>query len=363
MSEGPELTRAQRRALEHHDARAERARSAARDRIERLLVEHGAGIQWVAFAEKLLARGRMTLSFHPDRLRSDGVTVVEGLLGSGRYLSQFQTGVTNGSPTAFVGGERDTWEEKLFGGAYQELGAELGERPKYGAFDLVGHDDGGSPRFGSCHLVTRRAVWDRCTLTWGDSHEGPEHVGSVRVLEPIVVAMLEGISKTGGALGLGGLDLARAIASFASPAPKELAIGRALDAYIEAQVHGDLELARDFEGLVIDPSFSGTEVGAHLEALAIRSGLELRLHAGYVLSPSDVPADFRGPRMVALAARVMAFASRPDRFDVATIGRAAASLHREPERWADWGTAAETWQHLKQLWHVLVRYGRPHASR
>lgn len=362
MSEGPELTRAQRRALEHHDARAERARGVASERIERLLVEHGAGMEWVAFAERLLARGRVTISFHPDRLRSDGVSVVEGLLGSGRYSSQFETGVTNGSPTAFVGGERDTWEEKLFGGAYQELGTDLRERPKYGAFDLVGHDDGGSPRFGSCHLVTRRSVWNRCTLTWGDSHEGPEHVGSVRVLEPIVAALLDGISRAGSALGLEGLGLAHAITTFASPRRKELAIGRALDAYIEAQVHGDLALARDFEELVIDPSFIGTEVGAHLEALASGSGITLRRHAGFVLSPSEVPPDFRGPRMIPLATRIMAFARRPDRFDVATIGRAAASLHHEPERWADWGTTAETWQNLKQLWHVLVRYGRAYAS-
>lgn len=362
MSGGPELTRAQRRALEHHDAHAEEARPIASEKIEQLLGEHGAGMQRVDFLERVVARARVTLSFHPDRLRSDGVSVVEGLLHGARYASQFETGVTNGSPTAFVGGERDAWEATLFGGAYQEPGTELRERPKYGAFDLVGHDDGGSPRFGSCHLVTKRAVWERCTLTWGDSHEGPEHVGSVRVPEPIVAAMLDAVATTGSALGLEGLDVPRAIARFSAVPSKDLAIGRALDAYIEAQVHGDLELGRDFDALVIDPSFVGTATGAQLEELAKRSGIALRCHAGFVLSPLEVPGDFRGPRMIPLARRVMAFASRPDRFDVAAIGRAAASLQREPERWADWGAPAETWQHLKQLWHVLVRYGRPHAS-
>lgn len=362
MSVGLELTRAQCRALDHHDARAEKARGEARDAIERLLDHHAPGSRVADLAANVLSRARVTLAFHPDRLRADGVSVVEGLLHEGRYRSQFETGVTNGSPTAFAGGERDSWEAKLFGGAYQAPGTELHERPKYGAFDLVGHDDGGSPRFGSCHLVTKRAVWDRCTLTWGDSHEGPEHLGNVRVLEPIIAAWLDTIARTGGALGIEGLDIARACTLLLEPQAKTLAIGRALDAYIEAQIHGDLDLTRDIDALVIDPSFVGTPTGAHLEALAMRSGIALRCHAGFVLSPAEVPGDFRGPRMMPLAMRVMAFASRPDRFDVATIGRAAASLHHEPQRWADWGTPAETWQHLKQLWHVLVRFGRPHAS-
>ncbi|WP_332367444.1 DUF3626 domain-containing protein [Micromonospora sp. WMMC250] len=31
-------------------------------------------------------------------------------------------------------------------------------------------------------------------------------------------------------------------------------------------------------------------------------------------------------------------------------------------RWTDRGPVAETLQHLKQLWHVLVRYGESHAN-
>ncbi|MET8066789.1 DUF3626 domain-containing protein [Micromonospora sp. NPDC005313] len=41
------------------------------------------------------------------------------------------------------------------------------------------------------------------------------------------------------------------------------------------------------------------------------------------------------------------------------MGRAAASVVREPQRWADRGPAEVTLQHLKQLWHVLVRFGAP----
>jgi hypothetical protein len=48
-----------------------------------------------------------------------------------------------------------------------------------------------------------------------------------------------------------------------------------------------------------------------------------------------------------------------ERVDAPTIGRAAASLTRAPRAWQDWDTPEATLQHLKQLWHVLVRSGRP----
>jgi ribosomal protein S18 acetylase RimI-like enzyme len=73
-----------------------------------------------------------------------------------------------------------------------------------------------------------------------------------------------------------------------------------------------------------------------------------------------VPDEFRGPRMVPLARRVAErCAIVPGAIDAASLGRAAAALHREPGSWEDWDTYEETLQHIKQLWHVLVRFGRP----
>ena len=45
--------------------------------------------------------------------------------------------------------------------------------------------------------------------------------------------------------------------------------------------------------------------------------------------------------------------------DAAVIGAAETSFKRDPETWRDWGSRADVLQHLKQLWHVLVHFGRP----
>jgi hypothetical protein len=125
---------------------------------------------------------------------------------------------------------------------------------------------------------------------------------------------------------------------------------------------GDHEEGRattDVEALVIDPAFAGTVTGGQLYALGERYGFAVRENPGFVIATADVPADFRGPQMVPLAARLDArFARVRGEIDAEVVGRAAESLHREPEAWTDWGTPEETLQHLKQMWHVLVAFGR-----
>jgi hypothetical protein len=304
---------------------------------------------------------KVTLNFHPDRLRRDGISVTDGLLREGLYRSQFETGVTNGSPTAFSGGERDRWEERLFAGAYQSLGAEARERPKYGALNLFDHPDGGCPRFGSCYFELRPSVTSRCTFTWGNSNDPPEHVATADVLEPIAALLLAAVEATGEALGLSGLDVPSVVRRVAEQhaSDQKCDHGRALDACIEAQVHGDVALASDVEAVVVDPSFHGSLTGNGLRELSFRHGFAFRWHSGFALRSDEVPSDFRGPRMVPLATRVALFASVRDQLDAATLGRAAVDLHRNPQGWSDWATPEETWQHIKQLWHVLVRFGRP----
>ncbi|WP_353508012.1 DUF3626 domain-containing protein [Intrasporangium sp.] len=59
---------------------------------------------------------RVTLNFHPDRLSRD-VPILRALARDGRYRSQFETGTSNGGPTAHHGGARWEWESRNFGGA------------------------------------------------------------------------------------------------------------------------------------------------------------------------------------------------------------------------------------------------------
>jgi hypothetical protein len=360
---------ARTKALSHVRARAVDAQGSAREKLLAILARSGeheaANVTLGGLLTHLRDEATVTLNFHPDRLLASGRSVAEGLLAEGRYRGQFETGISNGSRTAFSGGERDGWEEKLFGGAYQQEGVRPEERPKYGALNLMQHADGGSPRFGSCYFELRRHMTARCTVTWGDSHQGPEHLGTIDALEPVLAALLESAETKREALGVSEMDvrsLLRALSAIERrdrhEAPRGVQ-GRALDTYIEAQVHGDIELSTDVDALVIDPSFDGTPTGEALGELCARHGIALHRHRGFVLAPEDVPGDFRGPRMGPLAERVdRSFGEGRGRLDAATVGRAAQALQREPETWRDWGTFEETLQHIKQLWHVLVQFGR-----
>ncbi|MCW3819266.1 DUF3626 domain-containing protein [Micromonospora sp. DR5-3] len=359
----PLLTPAQTIALRHVRDVALRDRPAALAAIARHLAGSGTAYRTDEVMAAVAAHGRLTLNFHPDRLLRDGRTVAEALDREGIYRSQFETGISNGGLTAFPGGDRDRWEEMLFGGAYQRPGVLPAERPKYGGLNLLDHADGACPRFGSCHLRLRPATLARTTFSFGDSHTQPTDFGTLEIFEPVLAALLAATAGTGASLGVAGMDTDSLLRALLRRGERESgAVGRALDDYIEAQIHGDVSLAHDVEALVVDPSFRGTEVGGILAGIARRHGFPLRWHAGFALPVDGIDAEFRGPAIPPLAARVHAEFARPgEPVDAALIGRAAASVVREPDRWADRGPVEVTLQHLKQLWHVLVRFGTPPA--
>jgi hypothetical protein len=132
--------------------------------------------------------------------------------------------------------------------------------------------------------------------------------------------------------------------------------GRVLDTAVEAHVHRPIQLDQHVELLVADPVFAATPVGSTLRELADKYGFTLQWHCGFQLSVRDVPDDFRGPAMPRLAQRIC---GTDGTLDAAAIGKAAASLHRDPQQWHEWGTYLEVLRLLRQLWHVLVHYGRP----
>jgi hypothetical protein len=131
-----------------------------------------------------------------------------------------------------------------------------------------------------------------------------------------------------------------------------------LDHSIEAHVHGPLQLASDVTAIVADPSFRATAIGDLLEQTARRYGLQLGWNPGFQLSTIQIPAEFRGPAIPPLGQRIATnFARGSDVLNAEIIGRAARSVVTDPAYWKDWAPPAETLQHIKQLWHTLVRYG------
>ncbi|MGC4879984.1 DUF3626 domain-containing protein [Micromonospora sp. DT43] len=354
------LTSAQVAALAYVRSSAAVERPAALAAIERELAAADVGHR----PERLLAAaadsGRLTVNFHPDRLCADGRAVASALAQDGVYRSQFVTGISNGGLTAYAGGDRDRWEHRMFGGAYQQPGVAPADRPTYGGLNLLDHADGACPRFGSCHLRLRPAALARATFCLGDSHLDPGVVGTADAFEAVFAGLLTGVAGTGECLGRTGTDVATLARTLLEPSSAPATVGRALDDYVEAQIHGPLDLAQDVEELVVDPSFAGTPTGATLESIARRYGFPLRWHPGFALTVDRVDAEFRGPAIPVLAARLHREFARPgDPVDAALIGRGAVSVVTEPERWADRGPIADTLQHLKQLWHVLVRFGEP----
>ncbi|WP_089154086.1 DUF3626 domain-containing protein [Micromonospora sp. NBS 11-29] len=358
------LTQAQSAALRHVRDVARRGRPAALAVIAAHLAGSGATIRHDEVIAAVTGYGRLTLNFHPDRVLRDGRTVADALDEEGVYRSQFETGISNGGLTAYPGGDRDVWERTLFGGAYQRPGVLPAQRPKYGGLNLLDHPDGACPRFGSCHLLLRPDVVARATFSFGDSHLGPTDVGTATVFEPVLAALLTATAGTGVSLGVSGMDTGTLLRTLLSRRERTSGrAGRALDDYIEAQVHGEVSLARDVEAVVLDPSFRDTDAGRRLAGIARRHGFALRWHPGFELPVQAVDAGFRGPAVPPLAARVHAEFARPgEPLHAALIGRAAASVVREPRRWADRGPAEVTLQDLKLLWHVLVWSGRPARS-
>jgi hypothetical protein len=299
----------------------------------------------------VLDRARITVSFHPDRLVGES-TVAELLARDLVYRSQFETGISNGGLTAYPGGDRDRWEQRMFGGAYPSAVA-VG-RPIYGGLNLADHVDGASPRFGSCYLLLKPAVTPRATFSHGDSVTEPTVVGTADTFGAIWAALLDEVARTGKALGLAAAGPREWVAALGVP---RAAAGRALDDYVEAQVHGGISLAADVEAVVADPSFRGTPTGDALAGLAP----ELRWHPGFVLAAQLFDAELRGRGGPVLADH-LASSYGTEVIDAALVGRAARAVVRSPALWAAFGAPGEVLQQLKYLWHILVLLGRPVAG-
>lgn len=354
------LSKSQQLAIENIENYAKIHTLEAKETIQHVLQMSNISMDTFEKAIRTIkVHARIGLHFHPDRLDSTMKSVADSLLRQGIYKSQFETHISNGSVSAFIGGERDLWEEKIFEGAYQLEGTINKERPKYGALNLMLHSDGPSPRFGSCYFLLYPDVSHRSTFTYLDSHQDVKEKGTYKQFDLILAALLaESFSKEF-LLGEREIRPPKLIKHLLTKLPKS-PIGlindkpyRNLDHYIEAQIHGDISLKDDVEALVADSSFKGTNIGNILEKLCQTYFIKLYWRKGYRMKVENVPSDFRGPKMPVLAKRI----AQNKVIDANIIGTAVKDLYLKPEQWSDYGTKKDILQQLKLLWHVLVRYG------
>ncbi|MCT8985406.1 DUF3626 domain-containing protein [Shewanella phaeophyticola] len=304
---------------------------------------------------QLSSHSRVALHFHPDRIDSRGLCVVDGLLRDGVYKSQFETHVSNGHLSPELGGSRDHWENQLFGNCYSGIK----HRPKYGALDFGLCPLGPAPRFGSCYLVTHSHILPRCTFSYMDSYRLPKEKGTIKCFDVILAALLSESFERQYALGCVGFKPSKLINYFSQhlTAPTEKRFDNEpcgnLDHYIEAQIHGDVSLDKDVAVLVADPSFMGSQIGDSLVALCDEYDIELLWHNGRQMRFTDVPDDFRGAAMPTLAQSI----AEDQIINAEIIGRAAYQLQKQPTSWSERGAHTKKLQDLKLLWHVLVKYG------
>jgi hypothetical protein len=361
------LTPYQQSAIEIVRNRAINLRSAACREIDAILERHGlnGGLLDTVLAA-MQTGARIGLHFHPERLGRAGVSVAEGLLRSGVYTNQFVAGLSSGSPSAFPGGERDLWERRLFGGAYHADEVTSAGRPKYGALDVTHSPDGPAPRFGSCFFLLRPEVAQRSTFTFGGSHEdcALNRSGTVDGMEPVLVALLSQLERGGGAFAIADLSvedcLARMAQSFSTPFldPAFRPLGRALDSFIEVQVHGELRIRQDVELLVVDPAFRDHPVGEVLAAISNAYQIPINWHPGYRMPVHQVPDSFRDYPTRPLAERIAANGM----LDAAIIGAAANSVRLDPKIWEGWASEDDILAQFRRLWHVLVLSGAPRRA-
>ena len=308
-----------------------------------------------SWTQRFWMAGRLTLNMHPDRLDRNGRTVAAGLAADGEYRSQWITGISAGSRSAIPGGERHRFERELFDGAYDDVESLSGQHPVYGSLDLLFDEHGGSPRFGSSYLVLASHVRQRTTFCLGDSHQVPRDVGTFDQPWGVLAGLAEQ-AQQGRLLNRGlGPDALRAVLN------GEYRLARAsrdLDGYVEIQIHGGVSLVDDVEAVIVDPSFRGTDIEHHLASAVERFGFELGWNCGSVLNIEDVPSDFRGPTMPALARHV---ADTAGIVHARAIGVAAAHLRFEDQK-PGGDDADSALQHLKYLWHTVLAHGHDDES-
>jgi Protein of unknown function (DUF3626) len=357
----------QSKALEYITESASQRRAEAINIINKTMAREGISInEYIEAMKSLYINARIDIHFHPERLSLNGKSVAEGILSEGIFRNQYDTGLSSGSTTAFPGGERDLWEQRLFGGAYHTEIASFSNRPKYGALEIMSHPDGASPRFGSCYFVLHQVVSKRSSYTFGGSQEEDalDRTGTLSDMEPVMAALFNEIEQGNGTLGIDDLSISTLLEQLIHGIIKPFCdlstrpLGKSLDSFVEAQIHGSVRIDEDVESLIADPSFRNGPVGEVLDSISTKYRVPLFWHPGFILPVKNIPEHFRGFAVRSLAQRI----AGQGILDAAIIGIAENSVKLEPESWKDWEAGADIFTQFRRLWHVMVLYGKPRNS-
>ena len=303
-----------------------------------------------------LLQSPVTINFHPDRFSSNGKTVLENLMKQGRYHGQFCTGTTNGGKTAYIGGSRFLWEQRLFRGAYPD---NVLDRPKYGALNILRYLDGASVRFGSCYFVMKKEIVDRCTFSYGDSSLEPTTLCTKDTFAGVAADLLRDVQNNNGSLLNQVVSSKReALAILLNRSDQLKHIGRDLDQYIEVHIHGDISLAEDAESFYMDESFRQTVFAEQAGELCCKYGIRMEWIPERQVKVNEIDELFRGPALPGLAKKIdYALGDGRGILHAALIGKASRDSILNPDRWSDIGKEPEMFQYLKQLWHTVGYFG------
>lgn len=248
----------------------------------------------------------ITINFHPDRFTTDGLPLLQAIANDQCLKSQFETGTSNGGLTAISGGNRWKWEHRVFDGAYDHCAPN--QRPKYGALNYKNLETGAAPRFGSAFFRLKPHVIERTTFCYPDSYFEPEHFATFEYLAALIkLADADTLDE--------------------------------LDAYIEAQIHGEITLINDVEAIVLDPVFQGTDIEDQAKQLPIK----LQWHTGFEVETNLIAKhpEYRGQHIVDLSKAIAVNGS----INPVILGDAANHSGHNP-------------QDIKKVWHYLVKLSK-----
>jgi hypothetical protein len=308
--------------------------------------------------EKLIDRilqNPVTLNFHPDRFSNNGKTVIENLLEQGQYHGQFRTGTTNGGKTAFIGGDRFRWEQRIFFNAYPDNSL---DRPKYGALNIFRYIDGASVRFGSCYFTLKKEAIDRCTFAYGDSSTNPTTLCTSGTFVCVLAELFKDVQKNGKLLNQIVSSEQETLAILLNKNNSIKVIGRNLDYCIETHVHGEVWLKDDVDSFYMDESFQETEFAKIAGELCHKYEIKLEWIPKRQIEVGEIGTLFRGPMIPPLAKKIdILLGHNQGIINAALLGEASRESELNPEKWNDAGNKREVFQYIKQLWHTIGYFG------